>query len=170
MPRGYAGGITRSRQRAVTPATVPGDSGTPNSSASARAVRSPDRNRRGMQADDDRRDPRPVLGRCLRPGRGSRHGPPPAGAFPLDELALGPSPLPAGFENPPPVHGGDRPETRQRTVPVATPSCRTNVTCSLIRHSHAESRRPSSSGPARCGRLASRPRQPALPRRLRPAL
>jgi hypothetical protein len=43
----------------------------------------------GIQVDDDRGDPRPVLDRSFRAGRGGGFGPVPAAAYPLDQLVLG---------------------------------------------------------------------------------
>ena len=80
---------SRPAARAVSAATVPDEHGMPNSSLSASAVRSLDRNCPGVQVHDDRSDPRPVLHRRLRAGRRRALGALPAAAFPLDQLMLG---------------------------------------------------------------------------------
>ena len=80
---------SRPAARAVSAATVPDEHGRPNSSPSASAVRSLDRNCPGVQVDDDRCGPRPVPDRCLRAPRGCGPGAVPAAALPLHQLVLG---------------------------------------------------------------------------------
>ena len=100
-------------------ATVPDDSGTPNSSASACAVRSLDRNW-PVQVDDDRGDPRPVLHRRLRALRGGGLSAVPAAAFPLDQLVLGHFDLSQRqVEDLAALHSGDRPSPQPGTAPGA---------------------------------------------------
>ena len=103
----------------------------------------------GVQVDDDRGDPRPVLHRPLRALRGRGLGAVPAAAFPLDQLMLGHRDRGFGqVEDLAALHPGDRPARQAR--PAAAAAAR------LMAHL-----------PVRPGHLRQRrARMPVLPARL----